>query len=198
MEQKSIAYIFPGVDFELNSKNGYKYHQKQQNNNINKTQQQNIDADKKSLSSLKSNDTDSDWQLVIPINNNTKDDSQIENNNQLLNNENINSSDIIPALIDFDIKNEQTVAPNQLNIFENDINLTTTNTSITTPDQKLHINNYEYVSSGEVNTQLPRLFPAARARLASLRDLGAKKIGALKLKITESRIKANERGMNNE
>ncbi|XP_058464342.1 uncharacterized protein LOC131438361 [Malaya genurostris] len=40
---------------------------------------------------------------------------------------------------------------------------------------------------------LPRLFPAARARLLSLRDLGAKKIGTLKLKLSESRIKAKEK-----
>lgn len=38
------------------------------------------------------------------------------------------------------------------------------------------------------------LIPAARARLASLRDLGAKKIGALKLKLIENKIKSNERG----
>lgn len=38
------------------------------------------------------------------------------------------------------------------------------------------------------------IFPAARARLASLRDLGAKKIGALKLKLIENKIKSNERG----
>lgn len=38
------------------------------------------------------------------------------------------------------------------------------------------------------------LIPAARARLASLRDLGAKKIGALKLKLIENKIKSTERG----
>lgn len=38
------------------------------------------------------------------------------------------------------------------------------------------------------------IFPAARARLASLRDLGAKKIGALKLKLIENKLKSNERG----
>uniref|UniRef100_A0A182Q4K0 Uncharacterized protein n=1 Tax=Anopheles farauti TaxID=69004 RepID=A0A182Q4K0_9DIPT len=40
---------------------------------------------------------------------------------------------------------------------------------------------------------LPKLFPAAKARLLSLRDLGAKKIGTLKLKLSESRIRAKER-----
>ncbi|XP_058813110.1 uncharacterized protein LOC131677367 [Topomyia yanbarensis] len=40
---------------------------------------------------------------------------------------------------------------------------------------------------------IPKLFPAARARLLSLRDLGAKKIGTLKLKLSESRIKAKEK-----
>lgn len=39
------------------------------------------------------------------------------------------------------------------------------------------------------------IFPAARARLASLRDLGAKKIGALKLKLIENKIKSTERGI---
>lgn len=38
------------------------------------------------------------------------------------------------------------------------------------------------------------IFPAAARRLASLRDLGAKKIGALKLKLIENKIKSNERG----
>lgn len=42
--------------------------------------------------------------------------------------------------------------------------------------------------------QASGIFPAARARLASLRDLGAKKIGALKLKLIENKIKSNERG----
>ncbi|XP_050082289.1 uncharacterized protein LOC126569330 [Anopheles aquasalis] len=40
---------------------------------------------------------------------------------------------------------------------------------------------------------LPKLLPAAKARLQSLRDLGVKKIGTLKLKLSESRIKAKER-----
>lgn len=38
------------------------------------------------------------------------------------------------------------------------------------------------------------ILPAARARLASLKDLGAKKIGALKMKLAESRMKASEKG----
>lgn len=42
--------------------------------------------------------------------------------------------------------------------------------------------------------QASGIIPAARARLASLRDLGAKKIGALKLKLIENKIKSNERG----
>ena len=40
---------------------------------------------------------------------------------------------------------------------------------------------------------MSKLFPAAKARLLSLRDLGAKKIGNLKLKLAESRIRARER-----
>lgn len=39
------------------------------------------------------------------------------------------------------------------------------------------------------------ILPAARARLASLKDLGAKKIGALKMKLAESRMKASEKGL---
>lgn len=38
------------------------------------------------------------------------------------------------------------------------------------------------------------LLPAARARLASLRDLGAKKIGALKLKLVDSKLRSTEKG----
>ncbi|XP_053684865.1 uncharacterized protein LOC128734607 [Sabethes cyaneus] len=51
-------------------------------------------------------------------------------------------------------------------------------------------------SKAEAKTQqgaLPKLFPAAKARLLSLRDLGAKKIGTLKLKLSENRIKAKEK-----
>ena len=44
------------------------------------------------------------------------------------------------------------------------------------------------------NISLPKMFPAsAKARLLSLRDFGAKKIGTLKLKLAESRIKAKEK-----
>ncbi|XP_053669544.1 uncharacterized protein LOC128719926 [Anopheles marshallii] len=47
--------------------------------------------------------------------------------------------------------------------------------------------------AGQQQGALPKLFPAAKARLLSLRDLGAKKIGTLKLKLSESRIRAKER-----
>lgn len=40
---------------------------------------------------------------------------------------------------------------------------------------------------------LPKIIPAAKARLMSLRDLGARKIGHLKLKLAETRLKAKER-----
>lgn len=49
-------------------------------------------------------------------------------------------------------------------------------------------------SGSTESTQTSGIIPAARARLASLRDLGAKKIGALKLKLIENKIKSNERG----
>lgn len=52
-------------------------------------------------------------------------------------------------------------------------------------------------SNGTDVNQASGIFPAARARLASLRDLGAKKIGALKLKLIENKIKSNERGKKN-
>ncbi|XP_053680778.1 uncharacterized protein LOC128731670 [Anopheles nili] len=48
-------------------------------------------------------------------------------------------------------------------------------------------------TAGQQQGALPKLFPAAKARLLSLRDLGAKKIGTLKLKLSESRIRAKER-----
>lgn len=50
-------------------------------------------------------------------------------------------------------------------------------------------------SSSTDMTQAQGIFPAARARLASIANLGAKKIGALKLKLIENKIKSNERGI---
>lgn len=49
-------------------------------------------------------------------------------------------------------------------------------------------------STSEVVQTTSGIIPAARARLASLRDLGAKKIGALKLKLIENKIKSTDRG----
>lgn len=57
--------------------------------------------------------------------------------------------------------------------------------------------NSDDITNGSSSTEIAQtsgIFPAARARLASLRDLGAKKIGALKLKLIENKIKSNERG----
>lgn len=48
--------------------------------------------------------------------------------------------------------------------------------------------------AAEVVQTTSGIIPAARARLASLRDLGAKKIGALKLKLIENKIKSTDRG----
>lgn len=42
------------------------------------------------------------------------------------------------------------------------------------------------------------ILPATRARLVSLKDFGAKKIGALRLKLAESRIKQTEKGASRE
>lgn len=56
------------------------------------------------------------------------------------------------------------------------------------------VNTDQDTSSSTDLIQASGIFPAARARLASLRDLGAKKIGALKLKLIENKIKSNERG----
>lgn len=55
-------------------------------------------------------------------------------------------------------------------------------------------NELQAQSSTSGNSAQGGIFPAARARLASLRDLGARKIGALKLKLIENKIKSNERG----
>lgn len=69
-------------------------------------------------------------------------------------------------------------------------------------------NEWEVVSQGtaeavgEIETEpqtsttsddLSKLFPAAKARLISLRDLGAKKIENFKMKLSESRNKAREK-----
>lgn len=70
-------------------------------------------------------------------------------------------------------------------------------------EEFVHLNLDTGIGSSSVLGQQPAtavvqagggIFPAARARLASLRDLGAKKIGALKLKLIENKIKSNERG----
>lgn len=39
------------------------------------------------------------------------------------------------------------------------------------------------------------ILPAARARLVSLRELGAKKIGALKMKLAENKMKSSDKGI---
>lgn len=74
---------------------------------------------------------------------------------------------------------------------------TSTNTinSVSSIDQFQSTLNENKDSFGD-NTFLPSsgILPAARARLASLRDLGAKKIGALKLKLVESRMRMTEKG----
>lgn len=54
--------------------------------------------------------------------------------------------------------------------------------------------NENAAGTAEVVQTTSGIIPAARARLASLRDLGAKKIGALKLKLIENKIKSTERG----
>lgn len=58
----------------------------------------------------------------------------------------------------------------------------------------VEIANENASSTAEVVQPTSGIIPAARARLASLRDLGAKKIGALKLKLIENKIKSTERG----
>lgn len=50
------------------------------------------------------------------------------------------------------------------------------------------------LSESDVSTS-SGLLPAARARLLSLRELGSKKIGALKLKLADNRIKTCEKGL---
>lgn len=81
---------------------------------------------------------------------------------------------------------------------ENGTRLTGDDDDADSKDEFVHLN--AEVGAGSTmmalaTTQSPGgIFPAARARLASLRDLGAKKIGALKLKLIENKIKSNERG----
>lgn len=51
-------------------------------------------------------------------------------------------------------------------------------------------------ATASTSEDLSKLFPAAKARLLSLRDLGAKKIGNLKMKLAESRNKSREKEKN--
>lgn len=44
------------------------------------------------------------------------------------------------------------------------------------------------------NASTAGILPAARARLVSLRELGAKKIGALKMKLAENKMKSSDKG----
>lgn len=81
---------------------------------------------------------------------------------------------------------------------ENDVRLVVDDDEADSRDEFVHLNAEMGAASATIamtTTQAPGgIFPAARARLASLRDLGAKKIGALKLKLIENKIKSNERG----
>lgn len=61
-------------------------------------------------------------------------------------------------------------------------------------DEFIQVTSYQD-DPNEAQSSAGGIFPAARARLASLRDLGARKIGALKLKLIENKIKSSERGM---
>lgn len=77
---------------------------------------------------------------------------------------------------------------------DNESRLNTDDDDADGKDEFVHLN-AEIGVTTIATTQAPGgIFPAARARLASLRDLGAKKIGALKLKLIENKIKSNERG----
>jgi hypothetical protein len=60
-------------------------------------------------------------------------------------------------------------------------------------DKSVDANDSETASTSE---DLSKLFPAAKARLLSLRDLGAKKIGNLKMKLAESRNRSKEKEKN--
>lgn len=88
--------------------------------------------------------------------------------------------------------------PSGIETSENGTRLTGDDDDADSKDEFIHLN--AEVGAGSTmmalaTTQAPGgIFPAARARLASLRDLGAKKIGALKLKLIENKIKSNERG----
>lgn len=119
-----------------------------------------------------------DWQIVIPITNNTKISPSIEAN--------------ISRSSEFEGNKEK---PDDEPMNRENINLSIRSQSPTSIPQTSNAPLQQQPQhQQQQQTSAGGIFPAARARLASLRDLGAKKIGALKLKLIENKIKSNERG----
>lgn len=71
------------------------------------------------------------------------------------------------------------------------------------PDE-MYVGNTSYQSGDSVNETecgadmspefVSGILPSARSRLASLKELGVKKIGALKMKLAENRVKCQDKG----
>lgn len=117
-------------------------------------------------SKLKQRNSEEDWQIILPVPTTSPTDPHSSEKP-----DNSNESD------------QENIDPEEKDEFEHiaaESSNSNSNQSNNTQAQS---------SSGGAG-----IFPAARARLASLRDLGAKKIGALKLKLIENKIKSTERG----
>jgi hypothetical protein len=138
LEQKSIAYVFPGEN-NLPSKQSFA--------KMNKS---------KSTDTADSSQNDNDWQFVMQIQSQAADEADISVHEAANNNNNTK---------------EQPENQYQEMMLED--------SSITANEKD-------------------KFVPAAKARLferfETLRDLGAKKIGTLKLKLVESRMRAKEKG----
>lgn len=121
-----------------------------------------------------------DWQIVIPISNNARTSPSIE----------INMS----KLSECEGNKER---PDDEPMNKENLSITIRSQSPTSSTQASNALLQQQPQHQQQQLGAGGIFPAARARLASLRDLGAKKIGALKLKLIENKIKSNERGNSN-
>jgi hypothetical protein len=141
LEQKSIAYVFPG-----------------ENNQPSKLPRT------RSMSKSKSTDTavsqnDNDWQFVMQLQQSVVDENQ----------------SVGDITVHENMEKDYISAQQQMNYQE------------------------IYTDSQTIAAPVEKVIPAAKGRLferfETLKDLGAKKIGTLKLKLAESRIKAKEKGV---
>lgn len=67
--------------------------------------------------------------------------------------------------------------------------------AVTTAEHPAHTSNESVPLDLSMVPSTSGILPAAARRLLSLKDMGAKKIGALKMKLIESNARANERGI---